>query len=731
MDCSWSMYSCKKWHPLTNKCSEVCLETRHCYPNKNCILDNSSFENIFSLNVFLIPGYNFVLVPNSLRAIEVQFGDVVGWTSNNTQCIQATKSQNQKVLFSFPNSNHSTSSIQENTTLNDISFSLRVHGFVPKDINFKFCHSQAETISIRSKIRNLVSKTETSRFDETVYIQTPLVYTRHKIPKFMVANQSYKVIMEAKAGTNLTCILKLPDRDLEYLPFSNGNQTEGIKCHKKVTFQKNGEVRITFKIFNLVSVKEVSEKTAVRIKVRGLRAFIRYSAFAYQNAITFYNTSVLQGDFVEYWWHFEGKDNPFVTTSTSAWHVFEKQGNVTVQLYAHNSASYEGFTIPTLVIPNPLYIQIPAYVKSGVPQGIACQVVWPEGTPQTFYQNFNLSGQRGADLPQKVDTILEFADGKSILMNANEQLVYNIFVRNDNKPQNITCTVKGHPDLSIKKSVIALDPISAVQIKSNCSKNISVLTTCKFQANFTGDWGQCGWAIRDKDGTFSDPSASCIIYYTFPRANHYKVSVNVSNQVSSVIENLTFEVYGHHISAVATSVTAIFPTKTVAMETPTLSTGISTPEVLFTSATTLETQSISPSSTHAFSSSASPNSTDAPPKLILLCASFGAVGQTLAFKAYLTSNLPSNYTWEVDRALVSATTRVLHHAFKSPGIYSVTTNVTSSHGRYSRTCRVTVQEMIMGFRITKLELLGELNVEIGFEVLQGTDVAYEVEFGEG
>lgn len=609
-----------------------------------------------------------------------------------------------------------------------MSFSVRVHGYVPMDVNFKFCHSQAETISVRSKIGNLISTMNNSKFNETVNVQTPVSGTWFRIDAFMVVNQSREVIISAERGTNLTCILKLPDRDIVYSPFTNGQQTEGMRYHQMVTFHKSEVVGISLKIFNLVSEKKVSKSTTVRIKVKGLRASIQYSEFAYQDAKTYYNTSVLQGDLIEYYWIFDNRDKPLITRSTTASHTFQNRGKLNVTLYAHNSASYQEATVPTLVIPNPLSIQTPAYVKAGIPQGVGCQVLWPEGTPQTFYQKFNLSGRKGADLPKKVDTILDFVDGKTILKNSSVELVYYTFVRNNNKAQNITCSVEKHPDLNIKKSVIALEPISGVQIESNCSRNISIGTTCKFEATFKGDWGQCGWAIKDKEDTFST-SLHCTIYYIFERANEFEVGVNVSNQVSSLVGNSsTFVVSRHQISAVATTVTAIYPAKTAAMETATLSISASSSDTLLTSAVTLETSSISPSV--ITTSSVSPNSTIVIPDLILVCPKYGAVGKPLAFEAYLTAGLPLNYLWEVDESVLSTTKRLLHHVFEIPGIYSVTSNVTSSHGRLSRTCRVTVQELVMGLRITKLELLGNLNVEIGFEVLQGTDVTYEVDFGE-
>jgi hypothetical protein len=462
-------------------------------------------------------------------------------------------------------------------------------------------------------------------------------------------------------------------------------------------------------MYNLVSSKTVSPSTTVRIRVKGLKAAMTYSGFAYQNATMYFNTSITQGDFVEYHWLFE-RTVKYITTSKTASYTFHSLGTYNVTLYAHNNASYEGFRVSTLVIPNPLSIQIPSFVKAGIPQRIGCQIAWPGGTPQSFFQQFNLSGKKGTDLPEKVDTILEFGDGNNISKNSSEDFVYYTFSRDTKKAQDVQCTVKNHIDLSVKGSTMAIDEVRELQIQTECSQMVSVGSRCKFEAKFSGDFANCHWVINENDGRLSSTFSNCTLEHKFENEYESVLIVNVSNPVSSMASNITLVILRQHVSAPATPV----------------ATG-----TVFVTAVTTET--ISPSSTYTATSSMHSNSshtTNAITNTTLICPSYGFVGQRLSFEVSSTSGSSLTFSWNIDNNVLSTSKRVLYHVFESPGIYTVTSNATNNQDHVSRTCRVIVQYLIMGFKITKLELLKDMNIELGFEILQGTSVAYKVDFGD-
>ncbi|KAK3717311.1 hypothetical protein QZH41_002311 [Actinostola sp. cb2023] len=256
--------------------------------------------------------------------------------------------------------------------------------------------------------------------------------------------------------------------------------TEGLVYRKNITFNKSESVSVSFTIYNIVSRNSKSFRITVRLRVLGLVASLTYADFAYKGAVTYFNASITQGDFMTYYWTIE--ESTYNTNSPTAKHIFKTLGEYNVTLIAHNSASYQKFSILTRVIPNPLTLRVPEYFESGVAHDIGCTLVWPGGTPQAFFQQMNLLGQKGADAPQTAAMIVDFGDGESVVKNSSISSIQHTFARNIKPGYNVQCTVKDHLEMNARRTILAIDRIIGLHIKTDCANVINVETKCTFQA---------------------------------------------------------------------------------------------------------------------------------------------------------------------------------------------------------------------------------------------------------
>lgn len=692
-----------------------------------------SLQNISAYEVKIKTGYNFVPVPERVRSILVEYGDLIGWTTNDTNCIKTVQQSGDAlydVMFSSNKSSSSLFVIDGAAQLKNVTFAVKAHGYSTGKYTWRFCNKDVETISLHAMFSNQLS---TKKTNVTIIFQQPLEgLSNSGFTQFMVVNESNQFVVKATQGTNLTVELNIPGRQFEHAPYLSRNvTTDGIDYRKNVTFNRSETVHVSFVMFNKVSKISNSFNIVVRLRVLGLLASLTYTdVFVYQGALTNLNTSKTQGDHVIYYWIFENSHS--TTNSPTVSYIFKILGKTNITLYAHNSASYMEFIIPAQVIPNPVTLSVSQHVEAGVAEDVGCGLVWSGGSPTKFFQQFNLTGKRGTQAPDESDFVLDFDDGQSVTKNSSEFPIKHTFARKLNQGYSVKCTLRSRPELNIRRSVLAIDKVSGLKINTDCPSSITKNSTCKFEAIVTkGDIKSCRWKVRD--GSVTMFLFACSISHTFINGYPAFVVVNVSNPISWLEMNKTFTA-----SKVTTSSVILTPTtivKSLTQSTISKTTAIPRPSV--TISRTIQVSSVLPSVSVSPSSSITSISTISPtlPSIkdaFIECPGNGIVSQAIFFK--LSTNVQDKsiqFSWYIDNAIYPSNNRSISQVFQQPGVYNVKCMVTNGQEKVSLSCIVPVQYRIDGFSIKKLEVLKEMLVGVEFEVFGGTNVTHRVDYGDG
>lgn len=690
------------------------------------------------MDVNLTVGYNLIVVPEGERFI-ARAGDVAGFRRNTSgAALQRTTAEQTSGAYYSPVHNASgVGAHLESMVHLNISFRMKLRGSVR--VHVKLTVSCFSAVGIYPLLVTFVSaiplgnNTKAIAFQSTIVVQTAITKIIISYSKFVVVNTTRKTTADVLSGTNVTC-----EWNIRYTSFleqqsrhlAENNTTEGANCHFQFHFSRVGYFPVTLRAFNLVSNEITTLPVHVREIIRGLKVEMCYSSFAFDKALTCYNSSVETGTNVRCSWYF----NPPIKKEIGKIILrgLTPVGNRSFTLDCYNKVpqlhSVKSVNVTVKVVQNPLSIEALQIVSTDALVKITCQINWFGSSPASFFAKHGLTGKRGTDIVATPNLTLEVNSAKNT--SVGYVVLYKRFRMN--KTHNVECKAKNHPDLNTFHQITAIYSITGIDVISSCNSRIEIGTRCRFEAQMSrGDSPKYGWTVAEGDTRVYNYSGRTI-NHQFRRVGGSNITVNIRNNVSSNSKRISFVVYSpsSYASSVGTSqpLTSITPSN--AFQNSLLVTPTQSPR--FTcqiSSTRQASLSRYPFPATTVSASLSIPSLQ---NVKLHHASSGLVGQAINFSVSNVEMKPLlrfSWNWD-DQSSTEEGGTVMTHRFITPGQYFVCVNVSSGIDRVVLCGHVTVQHPIKGLQIRNIAVGSEKTLILEFEILQGTNVTYSVDYGD-
>lgn len=690
------------------------------------------------MDVNLTVGYNLIVVPEGERFI-ARAGDVAGFRRNTSgAALQRTTAEQTSGAYYSPVHNASgVGAHLESMVHLNISFRMKLRGSVR--VHVKLTVSCFSAVGIYPLLVTFVSaiplgnNTKAIAFQSTIVVQTAITKIIINYSKFVVVNTTRKTTADVLSGTNVTC-----EWNIRYTSFleqqsrhlAENNTTEGANCHFQFHFSRVGYFPVTLRAFNLVSNEITTLPVHVREIIRGLKVEMCYSSFAFDKALTCYNSSVETGTNVRCSWYF----NPPIKKEIGKIILrgLTPVGNRSFTLDCYNKVpqlhSVKSVNVTVKVVQNPLSIEALQIVSTDALVKITCQINWFGSSPASFFAKHGLTGKRGTDIVATPNLTLEVNSAKNT--SVGYVVLYKRFRMN--KTHNVECKAKNHPDLNTFHQITAIYSITGIDVISSCNSRIEIGTRCRFEAQMSrGDSPKYGWTVAEGDTRVYNYSGRTI-NHQFRRVGGSNITVNIRNNVSSNSKRISFVVYSpsSYASSVGTSqpLTSITPSN--AFQNSLLVTPTQSPRFTCQISSTRQTSlSRYPFPATTVSASLSIPSLQ---NVKLHHASSGLVGQAINFSVSNVEMKPLlrfSWNWD-DQSSTEEGGTVMTHRFITPGQYFVCVNVSSGIDRVVLCGHVTVQHPIKGLQIRNIAVGSEKTLILEFEILQGTNVTYSVDYGD-
>ena len=693
------------------------------------------------MDVNLTVGYNLIVVPEEERFI-ARAGDVAGFRRNTSgAALQRTTAEQTSGAYYLPVHNASgVGAHLESMVHLNISFRMKLRGSVR--VHAKLTISFFSAVGIYPLLVTFVSaipmgnNTKAIAFQSTIVVQTAMTKILINHSKFVVVNTTRNMTANVLSGTNVTCEWNIPNASFleqQSRHLAEDNTTEGAFCHFQFHFSHVGYFPVTLRAFNLVSNEIRILRIFVREIIGGLKVEMCYSSFAFDNALTCYNSSVETGTNVGCSWYFSPpRDYIEEKIGKTISRRLTPVGNRSFTLYCYNKVpqlnSTKSVNVTVKVVENPLTIEAPQIVSTDALVKITCQINWFGSSPASFFAKHGLTGKRGTDILATPNLTLEVHSVKNT--SVGYVVLYERFRMN--KTHNVECTAKNHPELNTFHQINAIYSITGIDVISSCNSSIEIGTRCRFEAQMSrGDSPKYGWTVAEGDTRVYNYSGRTI-NHQFRSVGGANITVNVRNNVSLNSKAISFVVYSpsSYASSVGTSqpLTSITPSNAFQnslVVTPTQSPRF-TSQISSTSQTSL--------SRYPFPATTASTSLSIPSlqNVKLHHASSGLVGQAINFSVSnveMAHSLDFSWNWD-DQSSTEEGGAVMKHRFIKPGQYFVCVNVSSGIDRVVLCGHVTVQHPIKGLQIRNIAVGSEKTLILEFEILQGTNVTYSVDYGD-
>ena len=678
----------------------------------SCAHKTGNYIKVYSMDVNLTVGYNLIVVPEEERFI-ARAGDVAGFRRNTSgAALQRTTAEQTSGTYYSPV--HNASGVDghlESMVYLNISFRMKLRGSVR--VHAKLTVSCFSAVGIYPLLVTFVSaipmgnNTKAIAFQSTITVQTAITKILINQSKFVVVNTTRNMTANVLSGTNVTCEWNIPNASFleqQSRHLAEDNTTEGAFCHFQFHFSHVGYFPVTLRAFNLVSNEIRILQVFVREIIRGLKVEMCYSSFAFDNALTCYNSSVETGTNVGCSWYF---NSPRGYIEKEIGKIISRRltpvGNRSFTLCCYNKVpqqhSTKSVSVTVKVVENPLSIEAPQIVSTDALVKITCQINWPGSSPASFFAKHGLTGKRGTDIVATPNLTLEVYSARNT--SVGYVVLYKRF--KIQKIHKVECKAKNHPDLNTFHQIQAIHSITGIDVTSSCNSSIEIGTRCRFKAQKSGgDSPKYGWTVAEGDARVYKYSGQTI-NHQFRSVGGANITVNISNDVSLNLKAISFVVYSPSSSA--------------------SSVGTSQPLT-----------SIKPS--NAFPSSvvvtAIQSSIPSLQNVKLHHASSGLVGQAINFSVSnveMEHLLRFSWNWD-DQSSTEEGGTVMTHRFITPGQYFVCVNISSGIDRVVLCGHVTVQHPIKGLQIRNIAVGSEKTLILEFEILQGTNVTYSVDYGD-
>ena len=693
------------------------------------------------MDVNLTVGYNLIVVPEGERFI-ARAGDVAGFRRNTSgAALQRTTAEQTSGAYYSPVHNASgVGAHLESMVHLNISFRMKLRGSVR--VHAKLTVSCFSAVGIYPLLVTFVSaiplgnNTKAIAFQSTIVVQTAITKIIINYSKFVVVNTTRKTTANVSSGTNVTCEWNIPHASFleqQSRHLAENNTTEGAFCHFQFHFSRVGYFPVTLRAFNLVSNEITTLPVLVREIIRGLKVEMCYSSFAFDKALTCYNSSVETGTNVRCSWYFNPpRDYIKKEIGKIILPGLTPVGNRSFTVYCYNKVpqlhSVKSVNVTVKVVENPLSIEAPQIVSTDALVKITCQINWFGSSPASFFAKHGLTGKRGTDIVATPNLTLEVNSVKNT--SVGYVVLYKRFWMN--KTHNVECKAKNHPDLNTFHQITAIYSITGIDVISSCNSRIEIGTRCRFEAQMSrGDSPKYGWTVAEGDTRVYNYSGRTI-NHQFRRVGGSNITVNIRNNVSSNSKRISFVVYSpsSYASSVGTSqpLTSITPSN--AFQNSLLVTPTQSPRFTCQISSTRQTSlSRYPFPATTVSASLSIPSLQ---NVKLHHASSGLVGQAINFSVSNVEMKPLlrfSWNWD-DQSSTEEGGTVMTHRFITPGQYFVCVNVSSGIDRVVLCGHVTVQHPIKGLQIRNIAVGSEKTLILEFEILQGTNVTYSVDYGD-
>ena len=690
------------------------------------------------MDVNLTVGYNLIVVPEGERFI-ARAGDVAGFRRNTSgAALQRTTAEQTSGAYYSPVHNASgVGAHLESMVHLNISFRMKLRGSVR--VHAKLTVSCFSAVGIYPLLVTFVSaiplgnNTKAIAFQSTIVVQTAITKIIINYSKFVVVNTTRKTTANVSSGTNVTCEWNIPHASFleqQSRHLAENNTTEGAFCHFQFHFSRVGYFPVTLRAFNLVSNEITTLPVLVREIIRGLKVEMCYSSFAFDKALTCYNSSVETGTNVRCSWYFNPPINKEI--GKIILRGLTPVGNRSFTLDCYNKVpqlhSVKSVNVTVKVVENPLSIEAPQIVSTDALVKITCQINWFGSSPASFFAKHGLTGKRGTDIVATPNLTLEVNSVKNT--SVGYVVLYKRFWMN--KTHNVECKAKNHPDLNTFHQITAIYSITGIDVISSCNSRIEIGTRCRFEAQMSrGDSPKYGWTVAEGDTRVYNYSGRTI-NHQFRRVGGSNITVNIRNNVSSNSKRISFVVYSpsSYASSVGTSqpLTSITPSN--AFQNSLLVTPTQSPRFTCQISSTRQTSlSRYPFPATTVSASLSIPSLQ---NVKLHHASSGLVGQAINFSVSNVEMKPLlrfSWNWD-DQSSTEEGGTVMTHRFITPGQYFVCVNVSSGIDIVVLCGHVTVQHPIKGLQIRNIAVGSEKTLILEFEILQGTNVTYSVDYGD-
>ena len=713
----------------------------------------SSYSKVYSVDTNLTVGYNLIVIPQEQRFIANE-GDIVGFYRNTSgAAIQAITAGQDASGYFFPAQDMSNLGLDvKNGVASNVSFRVKLHSSAEFKAELAiWCLTSVGLYSLSSTFHNAISSYNDSKaltFRSSIAIQNAIAQLDTQGTIYIKVNSTEVLTANVTQGTNVSCKWYIPKSSLTaqlQSPYLiNNTTTEGGVFQYRFLYSFTGHIPLVVTAYNLVSKKRRTLNLFVRQPIKGLQVNMCNGEFAYNNAQTCFNSSVTRGTDVDCTWVFKQSskkkdDHSSKKIGQTILRGFTPAGFRNFTLSCSNNISSVSVDYSVQVIANPLFIDVPLKVPSDVQVKVTCQVNWSGGTPDKFFQQQMVSGKNGTNIVQ--DPVLTLFSGKISNSSKGPVTIYKKFKRFQIFQQRVTCKAINYPELNTVIFVKALHSITGINMTSDCPSRIEVGTKCAFQVGLRrGDGASFTWTVSEGDTRVSVYSARKKIQHKFLHTGLVNVTVNASNEVSSGTKTSQFFVYSP--STCEPRVTAspsvpLFQSSTMfkpsSAVTEHLSSRSSRNVAKHSNHVTGTVTSILPTSTIRSNSTAIiTNTIPSLKNAELRHASVGLVGHEITFSVDHVERpnlFRFRWNWD-DKSNLQDASSIVTHTFTEPGQYFITVNISSAVDLVVLDGHVTVQHRIEGLLIRDLAVKSSNVLLVKFEILQGTNVTYSVEYGD-
>ena len=536
--------------PSNGSCNRVCFSVEYdkqSQPISSCAPMLANYSIVHTLDINLTVGYNLIVVPEEQR-LTSKIGDIVAFQRNSSGAVlqRITDGQSPGVYYYSQEQPSSTPSV----FLNDLkalnfSFRLYVHSSVTATALLNVsCMHDVGIYHLKAVFTNPSSSNDNRKpveIQSNIIVQNPIMDVPETIRIFIAVNVSKNLTLNIRQGTNITCEWKMSassflKRQSHYI--EKNTTTEGVTCQMEFSGlppAANSSITITFYAFNLISKTSKIIEICVREVIKGLKVeMCRLNSFAYDNAHTCFNASVVKGTDITCKWYFKkGLGMGQIRTNRINERIYRAltpvgETNVTVHCY-NRLPEDERVIFPVRIIPNPLSIDMPVKVAVGAKVKINCQITWPNGTPDKFFEIQGLTGQKGTDIAELPRlTVSVYSSSRS----GNGSVTLETTFWGLRRKHQIKCKADQFPELNLVQTITSLFPVRGVDISTQCPFRFAVGTSCTFQVSIrTGDHASFLWRVTE-NGSHPLEFTKRTIIHQFSSLGKASVSINVSNDVS-------------------------------------------------------------------------------------------------------------------------------------------------------------------------------------------------------